>query len=375
MSALTLEFNTMRQQDDFLIENLKRIRGEEKKLREEMEVYRSQMSNSGRAIEELVARIEDYKKLIQADTARLGMMEKDLEAQQNRKEELNTRHKEFFTKREQLNEEITRLDKSAFRLSAMLEKINEQADNLSKYMWEEYELTYQSAMELRDQTLTDLDILKREVAAVKAKIRDLGVVNVNAIEDYKVVSERYEFLKGQHDDIVKAETNLLSIIAELDTAMRTQFQEKFNEIQIMFQKVFRELFGGGKATLELVEDEDILEAGIRIIAQPPGKKLQNMMQLSGGEKALSAIALLFAIQSLKPSPFCLLDEIEAALDDSNVTRYAKYLNKLTKDTQFIVITHRKGTMEAADVLYGITMQEKGVSTLVSVNLIENELED
>lgn len=375
VSALTLEFNTMRQQDDFLIENLKRIRGEEKKLREEMEVYRSQMSNSGRAIEELVARIEDYKKLIQADTARLGMMEKDLEAQQNRKEELNTRHKEFFTKREQLNEEITRLDKSAFRLSAMLEKINEQADNLSKYMWEEYELTYQSAMELRDQTLTDLDILKREVAAVKAKIRDLGVVNVNAIEDYKVVSERYEFLKGQHDDIVKAETNLLSIIAELDTAMRTQFQEKFNEIQIMFQKVFRELFGGGKATLELVEDEDILEAGIRIIAQPPGKKLQNMMQLSGGEKALSAIALLFAIQSLKPSPFCLLDEIEAALDDSNVTRYAKYLNKLTKDTQFIVITHRKGTMEAADVLYGITMQEKGVSTLVSVNLIENELED
>ncbi len=375
VSALTLEFNTMRQQDDFLIENLKRIRGEEKKLREEMEGYRSQMSNSGRAIEELVAKIEEYKKLILADKGKISELEKELEEQRNRKEELGSRHKEFFARREQLNEEITKLDKSAFRLSAMLEKINEQADSLSKYMWEEYELTYQSAMELRDQTLNDLDILKREVSAVKAKIKDLGVVNVNAIEDYKVVSERYEFLKGQHDDIVKAETNLLAIIAELDTAMRTQFQEKFNEIQVMFQKVFRELFGGGKATLELVENEDILEAGIRIIAQPPGKKLQNMMQLSGGEKALSAIALLFAIQSLKPSPFCLLDEIEAALDDSNVTRYAKYLNKLTKDTQFIVITHRKGTMEAADVLYGITMQEKGVSTLVSVNLIENELED
>ncbi len=142
-----------------------------------------------------------------------------------------------------------------------------------------------------------------------------------------------------------------------------------------FDKVFKQLFGGGKGTLELMEDEDVLEAGIRIISQPPGKKLQNMMQLSGGEKALTAIALLFAIQNLKPSPFCLLDEIEAALDDSNVTRFAQYLHKLTKNTQFIVITHRRGTMNAADRLYGITMQEKGVSTLVSVNLIENQLDE
>ena len=157
--------------------------------------------------------------------------------------------------------------------------------------------------------------------------------------------------------------------------MRKQFNEKFAEIGREFDKVFKELFGGGKGTLELMEDEDILEAGIRIIAQPPGKKLQNMMQLSGGEKALTAIALLFAIQNLKPSPFCLLDEIEAALDENNVTRFAKYLHKLTKNTQFIVITHRRGTMEKADRLYGITMQEKGVSTLVSVNLIDKELED
>lgn len=375
VSELMLEFNTIKQQDDFLIENLRRIRAEENKLKEELELYRSQMSDSGKTVEGLVAKINQFKALIEADRKEIAELEASLERDIAEKEELTTKHKEFFTKREKLNEEITGLDKSAFKLSAQVEKISEQADNLSKYMWEEYELTYQSALELKDDTLNDLDSLKREVSAVKAKIKDLGDVNVNAIEDYKLVSERYEFLKGQHDDIVKAETNLMQIIAELDTAMRTQFEEKFNEIQVMFDKVFRELFGGGKATLELVEDEDILEAGIRIIAQPPGKKLQNMMQLSGGEKALSAIALLFAIQSLKPSPFCLLDEIEAALDDSNVTRYAKYLNKLTKDTQFIVITHRKGTMEAADVLYGITMQEKGVSTLVSVNLIENELED
>ena len=145
-----------------------------------------------------------------------------------------------------------------------------------------------------------------------------------------------------------------------------------NSLRSSFDKVFKELFGGGRGTLELMEDEDILTAGIKIIAQPPGKKLQNMMQLSGGEKALTAIALLFAIQSLKPSPFCLLDEIEAALDDSNVDRYAEYLHKLTKDTQFIVITHRRGTMNAADILYGITMQEKGVSTLVSVNLLDEK---
>ena len=157
-------------------------------------------------------------------------------------------------------------------------------------------------------------------------------------------------------------------------ALEIQFKEKFEEIKVEFDKVFKELFGGGRGTIELVEGEDILEAGIVIISQPPGKKLQNMMQLSGGEKALTAIALLFAIQNLKPSPFCLLDEIEAALDDSNVGRYANYLHKLTKHTQFIVITHRRGTMAAADRLYGITMQEKGVSALVSVDLIANDLD-
>ena len=167
---------------------------------------------------------------------------------------------------------------------------------------------------------------------------------------------------------------LQGIIRELDEGMRRQFREKFAQIREEFDKVFRQLFGGGKGTLELVEGEDLLESGILIISQPPGKKLQNMMQLSGGEKALTAIALLFAIQNLKPSPFCLLDEIEAALDDNNVGRFARYLHRLTKNTQFIVITHRRGTMTAADRLYGITMQEKGVSALVSVDLVESQLD-
>ena len=242
-------------------------------------------------------------------------------------------------------------------------------------MWEEYELTYSSAEQLKTEDYNDPAALKKEITTVRQRIRSLGDVNVNAIEEFKEVSERYEFLKEQRDDILEAENNLRGIIADLDKAMKETFTEKFKDIQVMFGKVFKELFGGGKASLMLVDEDDLRETGIIINAQPPGKKLQNMMQLSGGEKSLTAISLLFAIQSLKPSPFCLLDEIEAALDDSNVSRFAHYLDKLTKHTQFVVITHRKGTMESANRLYGITMQEKGVSTLVSVNLIEDKLDD
>ena len=241
------------------------------------------------------------------------------------------------------------------------------------YMWEEYEITLSDAEALRTEEKADLPAMKKEIQALRTKIRGLGPVNVNAIEEFQEVNQRYTFLKGQHDDLIEAEKTLQDIITQLDTSMRTQFQEQFGRIQVEFDKVFKTLFGGGLGKLELVEDEDILEAGVRVIAQPPGKKLTNMMQLSGGEKSLTAIALLFAIQNLKPSPFALLDEIEASLDENNVVRFSEYLHKLTKNTQFIVITHRRGTMERADRLYGITMQEKGVSALVSVNLIDKEI--
>ncbi len=273
-----------------------------------------------------------------------------------------------------MNDRISMLDKDLFRLQDRKEKLDERSESQVNYMWAEYELTYSTAQKLLDPELSSLPEVKKQVEALKAKIKGLGNVNVNAIEDYKEISERHGFLKTQHDDLVQAEAALLKIIDELDMGMRRQFEEQFAKIRQEFDLAFKDLFGGGRGTLELMEDEDILEAGIRIIAQPPGKKLQNMMQLSGGEKALTAIALLFAIQNMKPSPFCLLDEIEAALDDSNVDRFARYLHKLTKNTQFIVITHRRGTMVASDRLYGITMQEKGVSTLVSVNLIEADLE-
>lgn len=375
VSRLGIEFNTVKQQYDFVLQNIKRVKAECQNADETLSSLNLRLSNGSDEVRSLTEKINEARALVEENNRIIQIKEQKLKEYAEAKDKLNESHKEFFNKRDQLSEQINGLDKSAFKLNAAIEKLSEQSENLNNYMWEEYELTYNSAADFKDETLSDITSLKREITAVKSKIKQLGDVNVNAIEDYKQVSERYTFLKAQHDDITKAEENLLNIINELDRAMREQFAEKFKEIRIMFSKVFKELFGGGKADLELVDDDDILETGIKIHAQPPGKKLQNMMQLSGGEKSLTAIALLFAIQSLKPSPFCLLDEIEAALDDSNVKRFAKYLNKLTKDTQFIVITHRKGTMEAADILYGITMQEKGVSTLVSVSMIEGELDD
>ncbi len=374
VSEIRLEAAGYMQKNEFASENLNRVLAELKKLSDEKNTLTEQATVSKTDAEKYQHDIEEIRQTILASDDNYLSVEKALQENQAKKEAMSAEYKGFFQKREEISERISNLDKEIFRLNNQREKLEEAGEYQTNYMWEEYELTPHNAIVLRDEAYTELPELKKLIAGVKDEIRKLGDVNVNAIEDYKNLYERYVFLKTQHDDLIEAEKNLMGIIEDLDTGMRKQFSEKFAEIQREFDKAFKELFGGGKGTLELVEDEDILECGIRIIAQPPGKKLQNMMQLSGGEKSLTAISLLFAIQNLKPSPFCLLDEIEAALDDSNVTRFAKYLHKLTKNTQFIIITHRRGTMNAADRLYGITMQEKGVSTLVSVNLIENELD-
>ena len=373
VSQVTLELAGIRQKAEFVMENLTRIQGEIRRFDDEREGVLNEAKNAKADVEKKRQDIEEIKKTILNSTDYQKEQENALKEHTRKKEEMSASYKGFFQKQEDVSKKIADLDKEIYRLNSQREKLEEAGNYQTNYMWEEYELTLHAAMELRDEAFSDLTDLKKQIAGIKDDIRKLGDVNVNAIEDYKEISERYGFLKGQHDDLIEAEKTLVGIIEELDTGMRKQFMEKFAEIQREFDKVFKELFGGGKGTLELVEDEDILECGIRIIAQPPGKKLQNMMQMSGGEKSLTAISLLFAIQNLKPSPFCLLDEIEAALDDSNVGRFAKYLHKLTKSTQFIVITHRRGTMAAADRLYGITMQEKGVSTLVSVNLIDDDL--
>ena len=370
-----LEVEKMLQRQEFHKQNLDRIDGEILRFTNELTEIKEGIEKSGNEMQSKKESIAEIEKTIVSSHETQSDTEILLQESVARREELNAGQKNFFTLREEIAERMTALDKEVYRLNAQKEKLEESIEGQINYMWDEYEITLSDASALRNEEMTDLPAMKRESASLKEQIRKLGDVNVNAIEDYKNLMERYTFLKTQHDDLVEAEKTLVNIIEELDAAMRKQFKEKFAEICSEFDKVFKELFGGGKGTLELMEDEDILEAVIQIIPQPPGKKLQNMMQLSGGEKALTAISLLFAIQNLKPSPFCLLDEIEAALDDNNVTRFAKYLHKLTKHTQFIVITHRRGTMEKADRLYGITMQEKGVSTLVSVNLIDKDLED
>lgn len=374
LSSLQLEGANLQQKYQFVQENVLRVQSEQKKLKEELELLEGSTDNSGQVIAGKNEKIKKLKEMIDSAVKQTALFDKEAENYSTIREEKSRKQKQLFDKREELAGRMSQLDKDLFRLQSQKEKLEEKLEHHIEYMWNEYELTFVTAEALKNLEWTSLGEMKKKTEALKLAIKALGNVNVNAIEDYKEISERYEFMSAQHEDLVKAEETLLKIIEELDTGMRRQFEEKFKEIRREFDQVFKELFGGGHGTLELVEGEDILEAGIQIIAQPPGKKLQNMMQLSGGEKALTAISLLFSIQNLKPSPFCLLDEIEAALDDSNVDRFAGYLHKLTKNTQFIVITHRRGTMVSADRLYGITMQEKGVSTLVSVNLIEDTLD-
>ena len=370
LSALQMEAANLRQKQDFIRENADRVSGEIEKLTEEFDSLAEGTGNSEQVIEGKRREIAHLGELIQNAMVHMKELEQVMAGHESEKEEMSSRQKAFLAKREELTARLAELDKDMFRIQAQREKLEAS----TAYMWSEYEMTYSTALELKREEYQSVPEVKKLIDELKSRIKGLGNINVNAIEDYKEVSERYEFMRTQHEDLVTAQAELEKIIEELDTGMRRQFEEKFGEIRAEFDKVFKELFGGGRGTLELMEDEDILEAGIQIIAQPPGKKLQNMMQLSGGEKALTAISLLFAIQNLKPSPFCLLDEIEAALDDSNVDRFAGYLHKLTRNTQFIVITHRRGTMVSADRLYGITMQEKGVSTLVSVNLIADDLD-
>ncbi len=374
LSKIQLKSAQIEQKNAFIEENLRRIMQEENRLKAEKESLACGRTDSSETINAREHEIKVLESEILKSADSRNQVEIEIQDKLREKEEKAGRQKNFFDKKGELDERLQLLERDGFRLQNQKERLKERLETQVDYMWSEYELTYSRAEELRKEEFSSISEMKKLINEKKLGIRALGNVNVNAIEDYKEISERYEFMKNQHEDLVAAQAALEKIIEELDEGMRRQFQEKFSEIRKEFDKVFKELFGGGTGILELSQDEDILEAGVQIISQPPGKKLQNMMQLSGGEKALTAIALLFAIQNLKPSPFCLLDEIEAALDDSNVDRFAGYLHKLTRYTQFIVITHRRGTMVAADRLYGITMQEKGVSTLVSVNLIEAQME-
>ena len=255
------------------------------------------------------------------------------------------------------------------RSELQLARVEGEFKQIQDRIWEDYELTYTGAEPFRqpDFKLTESE---KRITAIRQRIRAMGTVNVAALDEYRRTVERVEELTSQRDDLLKAQADLEGIVAELENKMEKQFKEQFALMNENFQRTFVKLFGGGKAELRLSDPKDALNCGIDIVAQPPGKKLQMLSLLSGGERALTAIAILFAILDLKPTPFCILDEIEAALDDANIDTYADYLKAYSENTQFIVITHRKGTMERCDALYGVVMEEKGVSKTVSVKLNE-----
>ena len=320
-----------------ILENDK-LKIEIENTKQEIEKVKSKVSNSGENIDKMKKeRIEKNEKL-------------------SKKEEEQT---EQFKRIEDLKAQITKIE-------VKKTKTEEDITDVINKMWEEYELTPNNAGEY--QKPENVAVTQRRVNVLRTDIKELGSVNVDSIEEYKKLKDRYDFMCEQRLDLEDTMSKLRKVIQDMTETMKQQFKEKFEIINKNFGEVFKELFGGGMAEVTLTDEENILECGIDITVQPPGKKLQNMTLLSGGEKAFTAIALLFAILKINPAPFCVLDEIEAALDDVNVYRYAEYLKKFAKETQFLVITHRKGTMEAADTVYGVTMEEKGISKLLSMKL-------
>ncbi len=320
--------------------------------------------------------IADYKQNVEdimsnsafsASTKKVELVKQKIETEMDSKKSYQQQMNEADGSKMLLAGEIQRANEKKSKEESKIIKIDTDIENLQTRVWEEYQMTYSDAKQI---AFAEFDIKSgtEECAEIKRRIQRLGNVNLSAIEDIKTISARYDDLSTQRDDMTKAQNDLMLIIKDLTTKMEEKFKDCFGQIRENFQRIFRELFGGGRADIMLNDENNVLECGIDIIAEPPGKKLQSITLLSGGEKALTAVAILFSILKLRSMPFCVLDEIEAALDDANVERYAKYLHRYSGETQFIVITHRKPTMELADALYGVTMEEKGVSKVVSVKL-------
>ncbi len=344
-----------------------------------------QQDDNNSLIDEKKKDIEDYRLSIQKTNEEISSKREDIkkageeasgfESQLSKLEEerLNCRElaKEANDEERKQREAVYLLKEEQNRISSKIEKLDNDMETASAKMWENYEVTYNSAMEYKKDGFVASEGKKR-LAELKGEIKQLGNVNLDAIEEYNEVSERYEFLHNQSQDIIQAKTELEKLIFQLTEEMKEQFVSQFAIINDHFTQTFSLLFGGGRACLKLSDPTDVLESGIEIEAQPPGKSLKSMSLLSGGEMAFTAIALLFAILKVRPTPFCVLDEIEAALDEPNVYRFAQYLKDYCQSTQFILVTHRRGTMEAANLLYGVTMQEKGVSKLLALKIDEIE---
>ena len=345
----------------------------QERINQELNNSNISIENKQRQIEQIVIENQNLQKTIEEKLAQIEEVKDKVKNSSSKIEELKKERTEKNSKLSKQEDEITSkfkviedLKGQLVKLDVKKSKIDEDINTIINKMWEEYEITPNTAGEY--QKPENVQLTQRRVNQLRTEIRELGSVNVDSIEEYKNLKDRYDFMSEQRLDLENTMAQLRKIINDMTQIMKDQFNEKFKIINKNFGEVFAELFGGGKAEVKLEDESNILECGIEITVQPPGKKLQNMMLLSGGEKAFTAIALLFAILKINPAPFCVLDEIEAALDDVNVFRYAEYLKKFTEHTQFLVITHRKGTMEAADTVYGVTMEESGISKLLSMKL-------
>ncbi len=345
----------------------------QERIKQEIETANKSIANKKEQIEQIIHDNFELEESIEEIKDKIANIKKDVQNSGTKIEELKQERADKNEKLSKQEEEITSKFKTIEDLKAQIVKMDVKKTKLEddinmiiNKMWEEYELTPNQVGEYKKPD--NVAFTQKKVNGLRTEIKELGSVNVDSIEEYKAMRERYDFMCEQRVDLEDTLSKLRKIITEMTTTMKEQFKKQFVIINQNFEEVFKELFGGGNASLKLEDEENILECGIDIHVQPPGKKLQNMMLLSGGEKAFTAIALLFAILKMNPAPFCVLDEIEAALDDVNVYRFAEYLKKFSKDTQFLVITHRKGTMEAADTVYGVTMEENGISKLLSMKL-------
>ncbi len=378
------ELNNLITEAKFTVsEKLKDLGYEEDKIKlieEEKKSILQEADGKLKLIEEAKEKIADIKeeiefRLSQIEDSKESILECEEKIKDNKTKKENSEKELTDSQKESkdLREKFILENEAHTKLEVKFNKIDSDIEQIVNNLWDSYELTVTLAEEYK-KDIGSIQTATRKISEIKNKIKALGNINIDAIEEFQRVSERYEFLTGQRNDLLEAKENLETIISDMVKLMKEIFSKQFKLIAESFNETYIELFGGGRGELKLTDPENILESGIEIEVQPPGKKLTTISLLSGGEKAFTAIALLFAIIKVKPTPFCLFDEIEAALDDNNVYRYAEYLEKFKASTQFIVITHRRGTMEAADTLYGVTMQEKGVSKLLSLNIDEIEQE-
>ena len=366
ITNLKISVSSFDESEASINEIVERIDGDIANLKisiENKETQKTKITEDNAKLEELNVelnqKIEDLIKEVSNSGNKIDELKNDRIAKSAKLEETEENFTDQMEKIDGLKEQVSKCDVKQSKYEVELEQI------VTK-MWEEYELTPNEPGEYQEPK--NVAEVQKQVNKLRGQMKDLGSVNIDSIEEYKKLKERYDFMNEQRLDLETTMSKLRTVIADMTAVMKDQFESKFKTINKNFQEVFVELFGGGKAELKLTDEENVLESGIEIEVQPPGKKLQNMMLLSGGERAFTAIALLFAILKINPAPFCVLDEIEAALDDVNVYRFAEYLKNFAQDTQFLVITHRKGTMEAANTVYGITMEENGISKLLSLSL-------